>query len=57
MLWERIGYAVACVVVPVAWGMLVWWASNRIEKRVLLHGRRKGQDDAQATLPPIEYHI
>jgi hypothetical protein len=57
MFWERIGYAALCVIVPVAWGLLVWWTSNHIEKVVLAHGRRKGQDDAEATMPPIDYHI
>ncbi len=57
MNWASIGYAALCVIVPVAWGLLVWRASDQIERWVLQQGRRKGQDDAQATLPPIEYHI
>jgi hypothetical protein len=57
MLWHRIAYVVLCVVAPVAWGLVVLWASNRIEKFVLEHGRRKGLDDAQATMPPLDYHI
>jgi hypothetical protein len=57
MTWGEIGYALICVVVPVAWGLAVLWASNVIEAMVLRRGRRKGQDDTEATLPPIDYHI
>jgi len=28
-------YALFCVVVPVAWGLLVYWISTNIERRVL----------------------
>ncbi len=57
MTWDQIGYALACVVVPVAWGLVVLLASNAIEGMVLRHGRRKDQGNNDATLPPIEYHI
>lgn len=42
-------YLIACLVVPVAWGLLVVWASNLIEGRM----RHDGRDDP----PTIEYHI
>lgn len=52
MSWEHIVYATACVVLPVAWGLLVVWLSNRVDRRFL--GRRGAQ---QKPPPPIEYHI
>lgn len=42
-------YVLACLVVPVAWGLLVVWASNIIEARI----RRDGREEP----PTIEYHI
>jgi hypothetical protein len=42
-------YIIACLVVPVAWGLLVVWASNAIEKRL--------RDDPDGEKPTIEYHI
>ena len=60
-LWERLGYVFACLTVPVAWGIFVVWASNRIERRVRrrAEARRKRGDAATAPeeLPPLEYHI
>jgi len=44
-------YALLCVVVPMAWGLVVVWLSNRIERAVL----RRVKSDKQ--LPPTEYHI
>jgi hypothetical protein len=38
--WRTIGYALACVLVPVAWGLVVVWVSNRLEARI----RRRGGD-------------
>ena len=42
-------YILACLVVPVAWGLIVVWASNAVEKRL-----RPGPDGEK---PTIEYHI
>ncbi len=48
-----IGYALLCVAVPMAWGLLVVLATNLIEKRV-----RGSKDKAHAEeVPPIDYHI
>jgi len=44
-----IGYALLCVTVPMAWGLLVVWLSNRIEDRL-----RRGKE---REIPPIDYHI
>ena len=49
-------YALACVTVPVLWGLAVMWASNRVERLLLKRGRpdrAKGDSD----LPPLEFHI
>jgi hypothetical protein len=53
--WESIGYAIACVVVPVLWGVAVVRLSNAIERRV--SARRMRREGGGAEPPPIEYHI
>lgn len=58
MLWKPIAYAVLCVVVPVVWGLVVYWASSLIERRVL----RKPQPTPGQTMPddtalPLDYYI
>jgi len=53
MTWQSVAYALACVFVPVVWGVLVVWISNRLEGRVL----GAGDDDKKRKAPPIEYHI
>lgn len=57
MLRAGIGYAIACVTVPMLWGLLVVWVSDRIERRVLKSGLEQGKTAKEATLPPIDYHI
>jgi hypothetical protein len=53
---RNVGYALLCIVVPLAWGLLVVWASARIEER--LNKRKPPQDGSEkAPMPPIEYHI
>lgn len=47
---ELIGYSLACVVVPVAWGLIIVWISNRMDRR-LLRGSKRSHEQ------PIEYHI
>lgn len=60
MPWKPITYALLCVVVPAAWGLLVYWASGLIERRVLrkprhASGEAQSTDDAETL--PLEYHI
>ena len=56
MSLSEILYAAACVVVPVAWGLVVVWVSNRIEARVArTAGARRGA--RRRRVRPIEYHI
>jgi len=54
MDWGQIGYVAACVIVPVAWGLLVVWVSNRIDRRLLRSVRPAGK---RRPPRPIEYHI
>jgi hypothetical protein len=56
MSWESLGYATICVVVPVLWGLVVVWGSNRVE-RVVLRRRKGSKRRRTEELPPIEYHI
>jgi predicted PurR-regulated permease PerM len=42
-------YALACILVPVAWGLLAVWLTSLIERRL----RARGAPE----VPPIEYHI
>jgi hypothetical protein len=57
MSWQSVGYAAACVLVPVFWGVVVVWLSNRIERRVLGAGGEARHGRKQREVPPIEYHI
>jgi hypothetical protein len=58
MSWNAIGYAALCVVAPVAWGLVVYWLSGAIERRVLRSNggkaRRPGEPEREI---PLEYHI
>jgi hypothetical protein len=56
MSWKSLGYAIACVVVPVLWGIAVVWASNRVERFVLRH-RKGSKRHKDQDMPRIEYHI
>ena len=38
MTWKRTVYALACVLVPIGWGLLVVWISNRLDRRLVAHG-------------------
>ena len=58
MPWKPLVYALLCVVAPVAWGLMVYWASGRIERRVL----RKPRPSSNGSAPddvgmPLDYHI
>ena len=50
-------YALACVLVPVAWGLIVVWVSNRIDQRLVRRNGRKGSGGRRRAPRPIEYHI
>lgn len=56
MTWRSVAYALACVIVPVVWGVVVVWISNRIESRVL-GADADARDPEKRKAPPIEYHI
>ena len=49
-----IGYAILCVIVPMAWGLVVVFISNRIDRAV---AARRAKNDDHRELPPTEYHI
>ncbi len=60
MPWKPFAYALLCVVVPVAWGLAIYWASSLIERRVLQKptspsGRAASHEDDETL--PLEYHI
>jgi hypothetical protein len=48
-------YVILCVVVPLAWGLVVVFVSNRIERAVKRRRAKDGDDERE--LPPTEYHI
>ena len=56
MTLANVTYALACIVLPMAWGLIVVWASNWIEARVARSDARKGKDGKRHG-PRIEYHI
>ncbi len=55
MDWGKVAYVLACLIVPVAWGLIVVWTSNWVEEQVWRRGRRKGR--RRKRMRPIEYHI
>jgi hypothetical protein len=57
MNWKLASYVLACVVVPVAWGLLVVWASNRIETFLKRQRSEHRGSEEEASLPPLDYHI
>lgn len=57
MNWGRIAYALACVIVPIAWGLVIVWVSNRMDRRFLAKASARADGSPEATPPPIEYHI
>lgn len=60
MNWHILGYALLCIIAPVAWGLLVYKASTIVEGRVLKKSSTKapatGRKFSDDTLP-LEYHI
>ena len=54
--FHTIGYALLCIVVPLTWGLVVVWASAKIET---LRGQPESSPDnpGATPMPPIDYHI
>jgi hypothetical protein len=52
MDWQEIGYAIACIAVPVLWGLVIVWVSNRVDRRLL-----RGDHTRDRKVHPVEYHI
>jgi len=57
MLWPRVGYALLCVVVPAAWGLVVYAFSNRLEKYLPLRRKPKASGEEESQTLPLDYHI
>ena len=57
MPWRLVGYALACVVLPMAWGLLVVAVSNRAERALSKRRGPDGSAEEASPLPPIDYHI
>ena len=54
------GYAVLCVVVPVVWGLIIYWISSSIERRLKLKLPRstsKSGGEKPEQILPLDYHI
>jgi hypothetical protein len=49
-------YAVACVTVPMLWGLIVVAVSNRLERR-FFRPSRTDPSSGRSEPPPLEYHI
>ena len=56
-LWKKIGELAIDLAAPISWGLIVLFLSNSIEAFVRRHGKSKGLNEAQSTMPPLEYHI
>lgn len=57
MNWRPLGYAIACVVVPVAWGLLVVRVSNWAERTLKKRRVDRSPPQREEEFPPIDYHI
>jgi hypothetical protein len=59
MHWKTIEYAAECVLVPVAWGLVVFWISNRIEKKLLKKRKAAAPENSDDPGPilPLDYYI
>lgn len=58
MPWKPISYTLLCVVLPVAWGLMVYWTSSLIERRVLRQSRpTSGEATPHEATLPLDYHI
>ena len=56
-LWKKIGHIALDIAAPTCWGLVVLFLSNSIESFVRSAGKRKGMNEAQTTMTPLEYHI
>jgi hypothetical protein len=52
-----VGYAIACVIVPLLWGIVIVWISDRIEAAVRRRGAARGKTPEESAMPPLDYHI
>jgi hypothetical protein len=51
-------YALACVVAPVLWGLIVVGITNRLEQRLFhSHQTGTGPEGERPAPPPLEFHI
>ncbi len=50
-------YALACVIIPVAWGLLMVWATDRLEPILFHHKQHDADDPEKPAIKPLEYHI
>jgi len=60
MPMHSLEYAALCVIAPVAWGVIVYWISGWIEKRVAKSMPAKRPNEAPtepSEVLPLEYHI
>ncbi len=55
--WKRIAYAAACVVVPVAWGLLVVYISNRIERKIFKDHLTNNNEKSDPEAIHLDYHL
>lgn len=55
--WKRIAYSIACVVVPSAWGLLVVFISNRIDRKTRSANALADADKREDEPIHIEYHL
>ncbi len=57
---HTLGYAILCIVVPVAWGLVVYRVSAAIDKRAGRQARAKAvtvESKSEGTVMPLDYHI
>jgi hypothetical protein len=50
-------YAGACVLLPVLWGLVMVWATRRIERLIARRRIRHSPSERQPPSPTLEYHI
>ena len=56
MKLHTIGYALLCIVVPLAWGLVIVWASTKIE-RLRRPPESPPENPGATPMPPVDYHI
>ncbi len=55
---QRWLYAGACVLLPVLWGLVMVWTTERIERVIARHRMRHPAPGGTPPQPPtLEYHI